>query len=58
MSRDFFLYIRSDDLAPARGFYTELLGLEQIWGRSRSGWATGAMWSTMSIDHPVGYREG
>ena len=36
MSRDFFLYLRSDDLAAARGFYTDLLGLEQIWDEDDS----------------------
>ncbi len=31
MSCDFFLYLPADDLAAARRFYSDLLGLEQIW---------------------------
>lgn len=31
MTRDFFLYTISNDLAASRRFYTDLLGLEKIW---------------------------
>lgn len=31
MSCDFFLYARAGDLTRARCFYTDLLGLEQVW---------------------------
>lgn len=30
-SREFFLYTRSNDIAASRRFYTDLVGLDQIW---------------------------
>src|SRR5699024_5080471 len=35
-SRRFFLYTRSNDLVASRHFYTDLVGLEQIWDETGS----------------------
>lgn len=54
MTADFFLYAHSNDLAAARHFYTDLLGLNQIWDEADSIAYTVSPSVQLSIDHDAG----